>query len=103
MVSGRGAVERLFDGAGQRFDLKRLLQRRPVAIFRWQSRRSIAGCEDEGPVARGNQVGDWRNHLAVDVDVENGKIELDRLGKAESVADFAGLGNNGVAELFKHI
>ena len=78
----------------QGFELERLLQRGAVAIFFRQAGGAVAGCEDEGTVARLDQFGDRRNHLAVDVDVENGEVELGGLRKPDRLADLAGLGGD---------
>jgi hypothetical protein len=56
-----------------------------------------------GPVARRDQLGDRRDDLAVDVDVENGEIEFGRLHQLDRFADFAGLGSYAVAQLFQHV
>src|SRR6267378_5072860 len=76
VVLNRRAFQRGIDHLRQGFELERLLQRRPVAIFFRKARRAVAGCEDERAVASLDQFGDRGEHLAVDVDVQNGEVEL---------------------------
>jgi hypothetical protein len=52
------AAQRAVDGLAERFDLERLLQRRAIAIFFRKARGAVAGGEDEGAVARLDQLGD---------------------------------------------
>ncbi len=72
----RRPLQRDFDHAPQGFDLEGLLQRRAVAVFFRKPGRAIAGGKDKGDVARVYQFGDRRYHLAIDIDVENGEVEL---------------------------
>src|SRR5262245_57375734 len=99
----RGVLQRVIDHPRQRLQLKRFLQRRAVAIFLGQARRAVAGGEDEGAVAGREQVGNRRDHLAVDVDIQDGEVEVGALGQLERFVDLAGLGSNPVAELFQHV
>src|SRR6185369_9088735 len=102
-VLNRRALHRRGDDLCQRLQLERLLQGGAVAIFMGQAGGAVAGCKDERAVARRDQLGDRRDHLAIDVDVENGEIEFSRLHQPDRFADFAGLGSYAVAQLFQHI
>src|SRR5229473_4194773 len=99
----RRALERALDHPRQGFELERFLQCRTVAIFFRKARGAIAGREDERAIARLDQFGDRRNHLAVDVDVENGEVELGALRQPDRLVDLAGLGGHAVAELLQHV
>ena len=79
------------------------MQRRAVAVFFRKTGRAIAGCKDKGDVARVYQFGDRRNHLAIDVDVENGEVELGGLRQSDGLADLAGFGRDAVAQLLQHV
>jgi len=68
-----------------------------------RARGAISGREDEGAVACLDQFGNRRNHLAVDVDVENGEVELGGLRQPDRLVDFAGLGRDAVAEFLQHV
>src|SRR5258708_27669762 len=70
----RRPLQRDFDDAPQGFDLEGFLQRRAVAVFFRKPGRAITGGKDKGDVARVYQFGDRRYHLAIYVDVENGKV-----------------------------
>jgi hypothetical protein len=83
--------------------LERLLQRRAVAILLGQARGAIAGRKDERPVARIDQFGNRRDHLAVDVDVEDGEVEISGLGELDRLVDIAGLRGHAVTEFFQHV
>ena len=62
--------------------LERLLQRRAVAIGLLQATLAIAGDEDEGQPALGEDVGDRIDRLAVDIDIEDGEVEFAGCGNA---------------------
>src|SRR5258707_13041038 len=72
----RRAFHRSLDHPAQGFDLEGLLQRRAVTVFFRKTGRAIAGGKDKGDVARVYQFGDRRNHFSINVDVENGEVEL---------------------------
>src|SRR6185437_10459263 len=102
-VLGRLALQRGVDHPGKRFELERLLQRRAIAIFLRQARRAVAGGEDKGTVARLDQFGDRRNHLAVDVDVEDRDVEFGRLRELHGFVDLTSLGRDTEAQFLEHV
>jgi hypothetical protein len=65
--------------------------------------RAVASREDERAVARCDHFGDRRNHLAVDVDVEDRDVELGRPSQLDRFVDVAGFGGHAVAEFLEHI
>ncbi len=54
---GRDPFERVLDRACQRFQLKGLFKRWPIAEFFWQSLRAVAGRKHERPVTHLNRLG----------------------------------------------
>ena len=101
-LGGRG-LQRAVDQPGQRFELEGFLQRGTIAIFFRKPRGAVAGREDERPIACIDQFGDGGDHLAVDVDVENGQIEFCALRQSDRLIDLAGLGGDAIAEFLEHV
>ena len=84
-------------------DLERFLQRRAVAIGLGQAALAIAGDEDEGQAALGQNVGDRKNLLAVEIDVENGGVEIAIGGEVARFGDGADRRGDLVAEVGEHV
>src|SRR5438105_306904 len=60
--------------------LERLLQGRPVPVGFREAVLAIAGGKDEGLAAGGQGIGHRLDALTVEIDVENGKIEIGVVG-----------------------
>src|ERR1700704_4351906 len=59
---------------------ERLLQHRSRPVFLRHTALAIAGGKDERHAARGKGLGHREDVLALDLEVENGAIEIARLG-----------------------
>src|SRR6185436_16171023 len=87
-VFRRRNIQGSVDHLPQLFDQKWFLQRGLIAIFRRNARRAVTGRENERKISCLYQFGHRCDHVAIDVDVEDGKLEFGRLGKLDGVANF---------------
>src|ERR1700722_10273626 len=99
----RRALQRGVDHLRQGFDLEGFLKGGPVAEFFRKPGGAVAGRKDEWTIARLDQFGNGRNHLAIDIDVEDGEVVLAALRQPDRLVDLAGLGSDAVAELRQHV
>src|SRR5262245_11084472 len=81
--------------------LERLLQRRPVAIG--LSQLAIPRRKDERHAAGNEGIGNWRDGLAVEIGVEDRKVEVGVLRRFQRLVDARGFGGDGVAEFAEHV
>ena len=79
-------------------DLEWLIQGRPVAIG-GQPVVSVAGDEDEPYVAGDEGIGNWRDRPALEISVEDRKIEVGFPRRFQRLVDARGLGGDGIAKL----
>ena len=96
-------VQRVLQHPLEPVDLERLLQRRPVAIGLGQAALAIAGGKDERHAAGDESVGHRQDWLAVEIDVEDGEVEVGGLRRFQGLVDAGGLGGDGVAEFAQHV
>ncbi len=83
--------------------LERLLQRRPAAIGLGQAVLAIAGDEDERQAALDQNIRHRKNLLAVEIDVENGDVEIALGGEVAGLGDGADRCADGKAEIGQHV
>src|SRR5215470_3941813 len=81
--------------------LEGLLQRRPVAIG--FSQLAIARRKDERRATGNEGIGNWGDGLAVEMGVEDRKVEVDVLRRFQRLVDARGFGGDGVAEFAEHV
>src|SRR5256886_7016213 len=81
--------------------LERLLQRWPVAIG--VSQLAIARRKDERRAAGNEGIGNRRDRLAVEIGVEDRKVEVALLRRFQRLVDARGFGGDGVAEFAEHV
>src|SRR3977135_2058469 len=62
---------------------ERLLQHRTLPVFLRQTALTIAGGKDERHAAQGKRRGHRENVLALDMEIEDGAIEIARLGMGQ--------------------
>src|SRR2546430_14149890 len=81
--------------------LERLLQRWPVAIG--VSQLAIARRKDERRAAGNEGIGNRRDRLAVEIGVEDRKVEVALLRRFQCLVDARSFGGDGVAEFAEHV
>src|SRR5262245_36668567 len=81
--------------------LERLLQRRPVAIR--LSQLAIARRKDERRATGNEGIGNRRDGLAVEIGVEDRKVEVGVLRRFQRLVDARGFGGDGVAKFAEHV
>src|SRR5215472_19274956 len=81
--------------------LERLRQRRPVAIG--LSQLAIPRRKDERRAAGNEGIGNRRDGLAVEIGVEDRKVEVGVLRRFQRLVDARGFGGDGVAEFAEHV
>ncbi len=95
--------EHIRERGAELLGLEGLLQRRPVAVAVGQAAFAIAGDEDKGQAASGQNVGDRENLLPVEIDVENGGVEVAAGGKRARLSDGTDRRGHAIAEIGQHV
>ncbi len=92
-----------FERIRQLFELKRLLQDRPVGIILRDAARSVSRREDERAAPRGEKIGDRVYFFVAEIDVEQSQIDVGRGKIILRLGDMRKGCRNRKTELFEHI
>jgi hypothetical protein len=95
------SVQRALQHLLKPIHLERLVQRRPVAIG--LSQFAIARRKDERRAAGNEGIGNRRDGVAVEIGVEDRKIEVGVLRRFQRLVNARGFGGDGVAEFAEHV
>ena len=87
----------------QAIELERLLQHRRAAIGFGQAARAVTGRQQERKVALADDVDHREYLLAIEIDVENGEVEIGFLGAAPRLVERRRLGRHVMADIGEHI
>ena len=103
MGTGGAVSQRFLQRELEIVQVERLFQHRPIRMQFRNRRIGVARNEDEWSAARDERIGYRRNRPAIEIDVEDGNVEISIAGSLQCFFDLRCLGRDGVAELPHHI
>src|SRR5262249_25841063 len=102
-LTEQGLTRNRGENVFQVFQLERLLQGRASAIGLGQAALAVAGGKRERHAAFLQQVGHRIHSIAVEVDVEDGQVEVRLARQRHGLVEAAGRGGDAVTEVGQHV
>jgi len=100
---GDRALQHFVYHFGELFYREWLLKSWLITVAVRDADRAVPGGKNKRTPIFFDDVGHWRNHLPIEVHIEDGKIKLYRLDELDGLANLTRFACYGVAKLFEHV